>query len=366
MSRMPAEIKMLASVTGPEEAAVALAGGADFIDLKDPSKGALGAVSPAVLAATIAEIAGRRAVSAVAGDLPMETEAVRAAVLARRAADFVKVGLFPASQAARRSVIAGLADLAEETRLIAVFFADGDPDFALLDDLKAAGFHGAMIDTLGKDGGGLLKHIATGALARFTARCRALGLVSGLAGSLEAPDVPRLAVLQPDYLGFRRALTGGAREAAVDLGRIEALRSLISAESRQAGQGVSPEDAANALESAETDLIFVRDFVQEMEIGAYGFERGRRQTVRFSVEADVVRASVRPGEMADIYSYDLIMDAVRSLVASGHTDFVETLAEELSATLLGDRRVRAVMVRVEKLQLEPGAVGIEIRRRRPH
>ena len=69
--------------------------------------------------------------------------------------------------------------------------------------------------------------------------------------------------------------------------------------------------------------------------------------------------------MADIYSYDLIMDAVRSLVASGHTDFVETLAEELAATVLGDRRVRAVTVKVEKLQLGPGAVGIEIRRLQP-
>ncbi|MBC8129633.1 MAG: hypothetical protein H7Y08_04845, partial [Rhizobiaceae bacterium] len=45
-------IRMLASVTGPEEARLALEGGADFIDLKDPSKGALGAVSPAVLRAT--------------------------------------------------------------------------------------------------------------------------------------------------------------------------------------------------------------------------------------------------------------------------------------------------------------------------
>ena len=351
-------IHMLASVTGPDEAAVALAGGADIIDLKDPSQGALGAVSPAVLAATIAAVAGQRPVSAVAGDLPMELGPVRAAVLARRAADFVKIGLFPADAGARRAVIAGLADIAATTRLIAVFFADGDPDFSLLDDLEAAGFHGAMIDTMGKAGGGLLKHLPAGALRNFVARCRALGLVSGLAGSLEAPDVPRLAVLGPDYLGFRRALTTGRREDAIDLGAVQAMRALIDTETRPAEPAAAPDAAV------ETDRIFVRDFTLEMEIGAYGFERGRQQTVRFSVEADVVRAPIRPGEMADIYSYDLIMDAVRSLVASGHTDFVETLAEELAATVLGDRRVRAVTVKVEKLQLGPGAVGIEIRRQR--
>ena len=35
--------RMLASVTGPEEAEIVLAGGADLVDLKDPSRGALGA-----------------------------------------------------------------------------------------------------------------------------------------------------------------------------------------------------------------------------------------------------------------------------------------------------------------------------------
>ena len=34
---------LLASVIGPDEAAVALAYGADIIDLKDPANGALGA-----------------------------------------------------------------------------------------------------------------------------------------------------------------------------------------------------------------------------------------------------------------------------------------------------------------------------------
>ena len=32
------------------------------------------------------------------------------------------------------------------------------------------------------------------------------GLLTGLAGSLEAADVPRLLLLAPDYLGFRGAL----------------------------------------------------------------------------------------------------------------------------------------------------------------
>ncbi|KQT70097.1 hypothetical protein ASG54_13585 [Aureimonas sp. Leaf460] len=340
----------LASVTGPEEAGIALEGGADIIDLKDPAKGALGAVTPDVLRATLDLVAGRRPVSAVAGDLPMEPGLVCAAVAERRAAAHVKIGLFPASAEARRAVVAALSDEAAKTSLIAVLFADGDPDLSLLADLKAAGFSGAMIDTMNKGAGGLLKHLPTHELARFVESCRAFGLMSGLAGSLEPPDVPRLAVLRPDYLGFRGALTTGPRSGPIDLAAVSAMRALIDTE---AGRGID-------IKSAPTDRIFVRDMVVEMEIGAYGFERGRRQSVRFTVEGDVVRAIRRDDAMASIYSYDIIMDAVRDLVARGHTDLVETLAEDLAETLLKDRRLRRVTVRVEKLDLGPGAVGIEV------
>ena len=103
-------IQLLASVTGPQEALIASASGADIIDLKNPADGALGAVAPDVLAQTINALAGEKPVSAVAGNCPMEPAAVLAAVEARRAADFVKVGLFPAEPLATRAVIEALAD----------------------------------------------------------------------------------------------------------------------------------------------------------------------------------------------------------------------------------------------------------------
>ena len=87
----------LASVTSAMEASIALAGGADIIDLKDPSKGALGALPPATIREAVAAIAKRRIVSATAGDLQMEPSLVTAAVrqLAATGVDIVKVGLFP-------------------------------------------------------------------------------------------------------------------------------------------------------------------------------------------------------------------------------------------------------------------------------
>ncbi|HNI07365.1 MAG TPA: (5-formylfuran-3-yl)methyl phosphate synthase, partial [Thiobacillaceae bacterium] len=70
----------LASVTGAEEARLALAAGADLIDCKNPAAGALGALPRATVAEVLAAVGGRRPVSATIGDFPdMAVEAVVAA-----------------------------------------------------------------------------------------------------------------------------------------------------------------------------------------------------------------------------------------------------------------------------------------------
>ena len=103
--------RMLASVNGPEEAEIALAGGADIIDLKDPTKGALGAVTPEGIRATVKAVGKRRPVSAVAGDLPMQPGLVAATVrdIAATGVDYVKLGIFPGGRRPRLHRCAGRA-----------------------------------------------------------------------------------------------------------------------------------------------------------------------------------------------------------------------------------------------------------------
>jgi dihydroneopterin aldolase len=108
----------------------------------------------------------------------------------------------------------------------------------------------------------------------------------------------------------------------------------------------------------------VRDFVVSAQIGAYDFERGIRQRVVFDVEALVRRAGAHPDDMRSIFSYDVILDAIRLVVGRGHVDFVETFAEEVAAVLLQHARVRSVRINVRKLDVIEGEVGIEIRRER--
>lgn len=338
-------MRFVVGVSGPAEARTALANGADAVMVGNA----------AALAGTIAAAGERDRVFAAAGRFRMEPHAALSAVGARLTAGTVTAGMFPAARNSQDAVIGALAGPASQVRLVAVLFADNQPDLSLLPALRAAGFAGAVLGVL--DDARLLDCCPAHALARFAAACRSAGLSCGFAGGLEAPDVPRLAVHRPDHLMVRSALfAGGPAGSSIDGARVAAFAGLVNGGRR------TPEPPGEGAVPRLPDRIFVRDLVEHMEVGAYGSERGRRQRVRFSVEADVLRPPAAPQAIADIYSYDIIIDAIRALAAAEHTEFVETLAEELAATLLRDGRVRAVSVRVEKLDLGPAAAGIEIRR----
>jgi (5-formylfuran-3-yl)methyl phosphate synthase len=246
-----------------------------------------------------------------------------------------------------------MAPLAARTRLVPVLFADLDPDFELMPNLAKAGFHGVMLDTAHKGRGRLLDSMNVGGLAEFVRRCRALKLSAGLAGSLEAPDVPRLLVLQPDILGFRGALCeGGERRNEIAPANVSLLRELID-------RRVAPSEREE-----EVDHVFVRDLVLPVEIGAYGFERGHAQRVRFNVDVEVSRVT-GPDDMRVVFSYDVIMDAIKIILAAGHVELVETIAERLAESVLLHERARAITIEVAKLDVAPPAsVGVSIRRER--
>ena len=103
----------LASVISAAEAEIVLAAGADIIDLKDPHSGALGALPSPVIGEAVRTAAGRRTVSATAGDLPMQPRLIADAVarIAELGVDIVKVGMFPGGEP-----LACIAALAEQLR----------------------------------------------------------------------------------------------------------------------------------------------------------------------------------------------------------------------------------------------------------
>lgn len=228
---------MLASVSKLSEARLVAASGVDFIDLKNPAQGALGALAPAAVQQIVTAIKGEAhdasptpAFSATIGDLPLDASTVIPAVrsMAACGVDYVKIGFFPGGNP--ETVLAGLKPIAHAgTALIAVLFADHPLDLSLIPKLQAAGFRGVMLDTADKKRGSLTAHQSLETLTRFIETAHQAKLLTGLAGSLRIDDIPLLLPLKPDYLGFRGALCANAtRTDELDVERVKAVRTALT------------------------------------------------------------------------------------------------------------------------------------------
>jgi (5-formylfuran-3-yl)methyl phosphate synthase len=262
--------RLLASVTSLDEAEVALGLGADIIDLKDPSRGALGGLPVGVIRSIVGQVAGRRPLSATVGDLPADPDLLGRAVQAvgDTGVDYVKVGLFSTENL--EDFLLAMSRLARRHALIAVLFADRAPPLERLERFAAGGIKGIMLDTADKTGGSLLTHLSLARLEQFLSGARSLSLLSGLAGSLRLGDIPLLLPLSPDYLGFRGALCRGTkRTLRLDPDRFGAVRRAVDTPSHQipsthtgsrgatAGLRCAPPDHRDSLESqALTDPDF--------------------------------------------------------------------------------------------------------------
>lgn len=218
--------RFLASVRDASEAAIAVAGGADIVDFKEPDDGALGAVDAAAIAAGLRAVAGRAETSATCGDLPLDAGRLveAASRIAATGVDYVKIGLLPG--AALASCIDALAGVAKRHRLIAVFFADVGVPNSAFPGLAAAGFAGVLVDTFHKDGRGVRQHLAPDALQALVRDARKSGLLVGLAGALRIEDIEPLRSLGADLLGFRSALCAEhARRDEIRANRVARVRA---------------------------------------------------------------------------------------------------------------------------------------------
>ncbi len=132
-----------------------------------------------------------------------------------------------------------------------------------------------------------------------------------------------------------------------------------------------PRPTGTATETAAetaTRRIFVRDLVLPCLIGIHRHEQDGRQRVRINLDLDILEEPAPATDrLADVVCYEALIDRVRALVGGGHVNLVETLAERLAAACLDDGRVRAVTVKLEKLDVfaDAASVGVEIHRRNP-
>lgn len=119
--------------------------------------------------------------------------------------------------------------------------------------------------------------------------------------------------------------------------------------------------------NAKLYRILVRDLVLKCLIGIHAHELLAPQRVRINVDMAVFeQAGPLQDDIANVVSYEDIIQGIKDMLAVGHINLVETLAEKVAALCLEDDRVDSVRIRIEKLDVyaEAASVGIEIERRR--
>ncbi len=113
--------------------------------------------------------------------------------------------------------------------------------------------------------------------------------------------------------------------------------------------------------------VFIRDLELLAHIGIHGHEQTKQQPIRINVDLTVEDPVSLEDRLDRVVDYEALALRIRALVARGHVNLAETLAEDIAATCLDDRRVTRARVRVEKLHAVPGAesAGVEIERTSP-
>ena len=113
--------------------------------------------------------------------------------------------------------------------------------------------------------------------------------------------------------------------------------------------------------------VFIRELELAALIGIHEREKQTKQRIVISLELSVDEGEGLAGDSIDqVVSYEEVVKRIEAIVAAGHINLAETLAERIAAACLEDARVQAVRVRVEKPDIIVNArsVGIEIDRAR--
>jgi uncharacterized protein (UPF0264 family) len=214
--------RLLVSVRDAAEAGEALAGGADWIDLKDPARGPLGAVALAAAEEVARALRGSGVpLSAACGELRDAGPSLQELTLLPEVV-LVKLGLASCRgvpwkaewRRASREVVSGGREIAAVAYLDAEAAASPTSD-EVLDAASEGGSTWLLCDTFDKRGPGTIELAAETFLPQLLRRARSNGLKTAVAGRLRRESLRRLPLDLIDVVAVRGAACRESREGPI-------------------------------------------------------------------------------------------------------------------------------------------------------
>lgn len=223
---------LLVSVRNAAEAADALAGGADVIDIKEPSRGPLGVADREQIESILQLVNQQRPVSIAAGELLDVKEPLG---VIPDGTQFIKFGLSRCARIGRwHSRLERVQNqLPSGAQIVPVAYADWLAAEAPSpgEVLKFAADRGCpilLVDTFDKRGGALFDHWSFSSVCQFVNAAHSLGMAVAVAGQLRNESLLHAAQSDADVVGVRGAVCAKGRTGQLDRARVEQVRGILT------------------------------------------------------------------------------------------------------------------------------------------
>ena len=109
--------------------------------------------------------------------------------------------------------------------------------------------------------------------------------------------------------------------------------------------------------------ILVRDLILKISVGIHGFEKKKKQRVKFNIDINTDPNLIPDDNNLDsIINYEDVIKNIEKITNKKHYPLLETLAEKIFLKIFENNKVEKVKLRIEKLDIlkNTSSVGIEI------
>lgn len=234
-------IKLLISIKYASEVTSAVQGGADIVDIKNPSRGSLGLPDLGVLMEAVDRIKSlditKIEVSSAGGDIDKYEPHLEyvAYVVASLGLNYFKIGLAMKNNDDAKAVASPISEVLSsfnKTRLILVGYADfkhigSIEPLKVIDIARGVDAGGVMIDTRIKNGKTTFDYLKRDYLEAFVNKAHEYDLIAALAGSLKKAHIIDAIDLGFDVVGFRGAVCTGGRNGVVSEELVKEMKKIV-------------------------------------------------------------------------------------------------------------------------------------------
>ena len=221
--------KFLISIKDFQEISEEIIQNVDILDLKDPSKGSIGAWQINEIKKTQSFLKSKINISATLGDIFDNYEFKEMAQkFDALNLNFIKFGLLSTSTNKLFEKLEIVNSIKPKTDFVCVVFADHSSTLNLvineLELFKYYGVNTILIDTFRKNQGDLLQICKDTFLKDLVNECKKMDIDVGLAGGIKEHQIKGLIRLKPSIIGFRSAVCSkNCRNNKIDVSKIKKL-----------------------------------------------------------------------------------------------------------------------------------------------